>query len=410
MNRAPRLPGFIAGLVAVAASTGSQAAWETTPDVELSALTDDNLRLLPDDLPVVNSAEALSLDARLRATHVGPRSYLFLEPRARVDQYTGDENEDLNGTATVFRGVGRYTWTQANLEFVVDYDQQDIKDAEVTDAFPDDPDIEDPTDPDTGLLIIDEDRKRFALRPSLDVEISERSSLIFASELLDVSYTGAEFDGRVDFTDVEVSAGILRRVDTRNEVWARVIAANYEADANQNITKTFGVEGTFERALSRDWSFNLEAGVSRSDYSFVNSRQELIENANASFTYFVGLRQRSTLNTINVELGRETSPNSSGFLTLRDQLRFFWNRRMSERLTGNLGVRGYITSTLDDVVTDDDRDYVRLDLSLEWALTEQLHLNGGYSFTKQQLDEGGGADATSNVFFVGFAFRGLSSQ
>ena len=259
-------------------------------------------------------------------------------------------------------------------------------------------------------MIIDEDRKRFALRPSLDVEISERSSLIFASELLDVSYTGAEFDGRVDFTDVEVSAGILRRVDTRNEVWARVIAANYEADANQNITKTFGVEGTFERALSRDWSFNLEAGVSRSDYSFVNSRQELIENANASFTYFVGLRQRSTLNTINVELGRETSPNSSGFLTLRDQLRFFWNRRMSERLTGNLGVRGYITSTLDDVVTDDDRDYVRLDLSLEWALTEQLHLNGGYSFTKQQLDEGGGADATSNVFFVGFAFRGLSSQ
>lgn len=403
------LPQIIAGLLGVGLSTTSHAAWETTPNVELSAFSDDNLRLLPDYLPIVNSAEAMSLDARLRAVYAGERSNFFVEPRVRADQYSGEENEDLNGTDTFLRARGDYNWTQASLDFVIDYDQQDIKDAEVTDAFPDDPDIEDPTDPDTGLLIIDEDRKRFALRPSLDVAISDRSSLVFASELLDVSYTGADFAGRVDFTDIEVSAGVLRRVDERNEVSARLLASEYEADANQNLTKTFGVEGTFDRALTRDWTFNLAAGVSRSDYQFVNTQQQFIENADASFTYAIGLRQRSALNTINIDLSRETSPNSSGFLTLRDQLRFYLSRAMTERLRGDIGVRGYVTSTLDDVVAEDDRDYLRLDLSLEWAMTQQLYLHGGYSFTKQQLSDEG-ADATSNVFYIGFAFRGLSQR
>ncbi len=123
----------------------------------------------------------MTLDGRFRAAFAGERGNLFLEPRVRGEQYSGAENEDLNGTDTFFRARGDHEWAQASLEFALDYDQQDIKDAEVTDAFPDDPDIDDPTDPDTGLLIIDEDRKRLFVAPSLEVQISERSSLVFAS-------------------------------------------------------------------------------------------------------------------------------------------------------------------------------------------------------------------------------------
>ncbi len=160
----------------------------------------------------------------------------------------------LNGADTFLRARARYDWTQASLSFFLDYDDQDIKDAEVTEAFPDDPDIEDPTDPDTGLIIVDEDRERFIFGPSLDVRISDRSSLVFATQVLDVSYSGAELESRADFLYTEASAGILRRVDGRNEVSARVVASEYEADFNENVTTTFGVEGTFDRALSRNWS------------------------------------------------------------------------------------------------------------------------------------------------------------
>ena len=78
--------------------------------------------------------------------------------------------------------------------------------------------------------------------------------------LLDVSYTGAELDARENFTRyTEVSAGIFRQVDDRNEVSARIIGSEYVAgNLNENVTKTtFGVEGTFARSLVRDWSFYL---------------------------------------------------------------------------------------------------------------------------------------------------------
>ena len=398
-----------AALFGLTLSTASHAAWDMLPVVELSATHEDNLRLLPDNLPLDGGADSMTLDARFRAAFAGERGSLFVEPRARVDQYSGDVNEDLNGTDTFLRARGNHDWSQAELGFAFDYDQQDIKDAEVTDAFPDDPDIEDPTDPDTGLLIIDEDRKRLFIQPTLDVQISERSSLVFVGEVLDVSYTGAEFDGRVDFRDTELSAGILRQVDDRNEVSARLVTSEYAAELNDNVTKTFGVEGTFARTLSRDWNFNLEAGVSRSEYSFLNQQFEPVDNADTSFTYVIGFRQRTERNTINIDLSRETDPNSGGFLTLRDELHVYLSRAMTERLRGEVGLRGYASKTLDDVIANDERDYFRLDLGIEWAINQQLYLNGGYAFTKQQFEEEF-TDASSNLFYIGLVYRGRADQ
>lgn len=409
MNVARTLSNAATALLGLALGATSHAAWETTPQVEMSALRDDNLRLLPNDLALAGNADGTTLDARLRAASTGERGNLFFEPRVRIDRYSGDENEDFNGTDTFLRARGRYDWSQASVGFLADYDQQDIRDAELTEAVPDDPDIADPTDPDTGLVVTDEDRKRLLLRPTLDVRLSERSSLVFASEILDVSYTGAEVAGRADFKDTEVSAGILRNVDNRNEVSARLIAAEYVADFNQNETTTFGVEGTFRRTLSRDWAFNLAAGVSRSDYSFLDAQLQPIDNADTSFTYLIGFRQRTDRNTINIDVSRETAPNSGGFLALRDQIRFYLSRAISQRLRGEVGVRGYTTKTLDDVVANDDRDYLRVDLALEWAMTERLFVKGGYAFTAQKFSQDLG-DANANTVFVGLMYRGLAGR
>lgn len=396
-------------LLGLVLSATCHAAWEATPEVAVGASHDDNLRLVPEDLGVAvpEAADATVLEARLRATYTGERSYLYFEPRAHVDHYLDEENEALNGADTFLRARARFDWTQASLAFSFDYDDQDIKDAEVTGAFPDDPDIDDPTDPDTGLIIIDEDRERFIFGPSLDVRVSDRSSLVFATTVMDVSYSGVELESRADFLYTEASAGILRRVDGRNEVSARVVASEYEADFNENVTNTFGVEGTFDRALSRNWTFTLLTGVSRSDYSFLGQQGQMVDNADTNFTFAVGLRQRTDRNTVNIDLSHETIPNSNGFLTLRDELHVYLVRAFSERLQGQAGVRGYVTETVDDVVDDDDRDYMRVDLALEWAMTERLFLNGGYAFTSQRFS---GSDASSNSVFVGFAYRGRSSQ
>ena len=409
MHLARTLSKTAAALVGLALATTSHAAWDLLPQIELAATHDDNLRLLPDDGPLDISGGAMTLDARFRATSTGERGSFFVEPRVRVDEYADAENEDLNGADTFLRARGNHAWTGASLAFALDYDQQDIKDAEMTDAFPDDPNIDEPPDTGTGLLVIDEDRKHLFVAPSLDVQVSERSSLVFASQLLDVSYTGAEFRGRVDFQDTEFSAGILRRVDDRNEVSARLVGSEFVSKFNDNVTTTFGVEGTFQRTLIRDWSFYLQAGVSRSDYSFLNERLERIENADTSFTYLLGFQQRTERNTINIDFAQDTSPTSGGFLTLRKEFAIYVSRAMTQRLRGEIGLRGAASKTLDDVIANDERDYVRVDLGMEWAMRERLFLNGGYGFTEQQFQEES-TDASSNYVYVGIVWRGRSDQ
>jgi opacity protein-like surface antigen len=372
-------------------------------------MTDDNLRVLPENQPLSGGSDGTSVDARLRATSTGPRGSFYVEPRLRRDQYSGDENEDLNGIDRFLRTQGSYDWTQVALGFFASYDRQDMKDAELTEAVPDDPNLGDPVDPDTGLVVVDEDRIRTLIRPTLDIRLSDRSSLLLESDLLDVSYTGEESRGRVNFTDTRFSTGIRRQVDARNEVIARLIASEFAADFNNNETRTFGVQGNFNRELSRDWRFSLAAGVNRSDYSFVNPSLEPVENADTSFTYQVGLRQRTERNTINIDISREAAPNSGGFLTLRDQLRVYVSRAFTQRLRGEVGARNYTTKTLDDVVTDDERDYLRVDLGIEWAMTEQLFVNGGYAFTSQKFGDEAD-DASSNQVFIGFSYRGRSRQ
>lgn len=406
-----RIVSYALALGAACLATSSFAAWEFIPEVSLSAETNDNLRLQPDNDPDVSNASRTRLDARFSLSNFSERGDLYVEPRARFESFSDTANQDLDGTDTFLRSRGRYSWERLTLGFRSDYDRQDVRDAEITQAAPDDPDVEDPIDPDTGrLVVIAQDRERLSISPYADIQISERSSLLLEMRVLDVSYTQSQLQGRVDFQDTQFAAGIVRRVDARNQVSARLLASSYEADLNQNYTDTFGVEGDFRRPLGRDWTFILSAGVSRSDYTFLNSQGMLVDNADTSLTYGLGFRQRTTRNTINIDARRATNPNSGGFLTLRDELRVYFRRALTERLSGRVALRGYHTQTLDDVVQDDDRDYFRLEFDMEWALTPRLFIIGGYSFTTQEFATQSAEDASSNTVFVGFNYRGLSAR
>lgn len=401
---------FFTGIAICAIAAPAHAAWEFLPEAELTVESNDNLRLRPETSDIENASRS-RLAARLRLSNFNERGNIFFEPRVRSDNYSEEENKDLGGTDVFLRGRGVYRWEKFLLGFRSDFDQQDVRDAEITDAIPEDPDIIDPIDPDTGLVsIIEQDRTRFSVSPYAEVELSERSSLLFESRIMEVTYSAAQQTGRSDFTDFEFAAGIVRRVDARNEVSARFFSSRYEADFTSNETETFGVQGNFRRPLGRGWIFDLTAGVNRSDYSYIETdTQQTVVNADTSFTYGLGFRQRTDRNTLNIDILRRNNPNATGFLTLRDEIRVLFRRAMTERLTGEMAVRTYRTQTLDDVVEDDQRDYFRVELQMQWAVAPRLFLTGGYALTTQEF-QNAPQDADSNMFFVGFQYRGLSRQ
>jgi hypothetical protein len=409
MNRRRAYGSAAIGLALAGLGTAADADWEVVPEAAIVALTDDNIRLLPESAGL-HTSSAMSLDMKLRISTLGERGGFYFDPRVRIDEYADQADEDLNGTDTFLRTYGERSWERATLGFLFDYDLQDVRDAELADATPDDPNIDLPPDADTGIAVVDDERERRVFAPYAEITLSERSDLVLEAQIFEIAYENAQFARRMDFVDTQFAAGIVRRVDERNEVSARLVGGEYSADFNQNNTRTFGVLGAFSRPLSRNWTFGLTAGVSRSDYTFVDEQGQVVVNADTYFTPGLSFRQRPERNTINIDVSQEADPNSGGFLTVRDQLWVYLSRAMSERLTGEIGLRGYSSTSLDDVVADDDRDYFQLDLRLEWFMTERMSVSGTYTYTTQKVQDFSANDATSNAIYFAFGYRGLSSR
>ena len=212
----------------------SYAAWEFVPELSLSAVTDDNLRLLPDVLPDLGNSGRTVLDARATLSSAGNRGGLYFQPRIRAESYSNSADATFDGTDTFMHLRGSHRWEQGELGFRTDYDQQDVRDSELTEATPDDPDIDDPVEPDTGrLLFVNQDRERVGLSPYVDFQLSERSSLLLEAALWDVSYSGIELPGRSAYESQQFAAGIVRQVDARNELSARVLVSKYAADSTR---------------------------------------------------------------------------------------------------------------------------------------------------------------------------------
>jgi hypothetical protein len=403
-------PGLIALLATLSPISLSHAAWDVLPRVETLVLANDNVRMEEDSAGTATNSTRARIDGRVRFSTFNERGNLYVEPRVRADIYTEKENDDLESTNTYVRSAGSYSWELMTLGFSANYDLQDIRSAELVSAQQDDPDIDDPIVVDTGgITSFDETRERISVSPTVVFKASERSDIVLRASYVDVTYSTDSFfdDERSPFQNVELVGGISRRVDERNQVSANFISSHYEAELNANQTDSTGVEGNFTRVFDAGWTMNLDYGVMRSDFTFMNDKGELEDNADTNVVFNLGFRQRTERNTLNFNLSRQVVPNGSGFVTTRDELRVSLNRELSARLSAAIGVRIYETTRVGDDLERQDREYNRLELGLEWAMTERAFLTVGYDFVVQSFQTSDRGDATSNQIFVGFNYRGL---
>lgn len=389
------------------------AAWEIVPNLAMGAYATDNARLeTDDDLANLNGTSAnVSTQASVTLTTFSERGFLSFEPTLSNSTYADDIDDELETTDVYFAGSGAYNWLSVGTGFVTDYSRESILTAELLEVEPDDdPDVEDPDPTDTGRLsFINQDRERLMLRPFVDFKVSERNTLRLQGTRTEVSYSGSDLSSRTGYDNTRLSAGIIRNANLRNQLSATLSVDNYQANANQNDQDTVRIEGAFTRPVTQLWTLNLAAGVLRSDFSFVDSSR-LVDNASTDFTLRLGMRKRAERSSINFDLTRDAYPNSSGFSIIRSEFRSYFARDMSPRLAMNIGVRLSQSESLDDVNSEDDRDYKRGELNFTWAIKPVLYLVAGYAYTAQEFTSEDVGPAASHGIYIGLGYQGMSRR
>jgi hypothetical protein len=401
---------FVLSFLLAAVPTTARAAWEAVPDVRFGITSNDNVLRTEED---ERSASLGVLDAAVTLSNFNERGNIFLAPGISVDAYSDSQYEDLESEDVFLRAGGEYDWQDVSAGFQSNYAEESVLRAEFADAVPEDPDAEAPIDPDTGRIVaFDEQRKRVDLGGNLDFRLSPRSQLQLAVRRLDVSYSELSATTfRTDFDDTTVALQLNRQLSELNRVSATVFVSQFNAERNANTTDSVGLEAAFARPLSQTWTFNVFAGVQEDDYGFLDQdSQSRVESSSTNASIGFGFRKRTERSTWNLGLRHAVDPNANGFLTERDDVRVFLRQQFSPRFTGEFGLSLASFVPIDDLNQRDERDYARLQLTFEWAMTRTMFLAFGVDSYRQEFVNEEPGDTSVNSVFVGVNYRGLSRQ
>jgi hypothetical protein len=412
-GRRARSASILLSLAGVFAGPRADAAWDFVPDLSLRAASEDNPYYLPSSLSSLQqSASSGTLDMSMQMATYNQRSQLVFEPRVIAYRYTDSAEDPLNGEDWRFKGNGEYDWTTVKAGFYADYRRQRLVTGEFG-SIDYNLDAQNPDTGDTGRTAsINQYRDFYYVSPYLAFTLSPRNTLRLDVTHSNVSYSGADTSFRTGYGDTQYSATLQRNTDQQTQISAVMSVEDYNADVNTNDFHTVTVQGQFVRPINQLWSFNMAAGVLRSDFKVVNFQDRVTAGATTDYIMRVGFRKRTERTGLNADLARTIYPSSNGYSVVRREARIYGNVELSQRIGLDYGVLLQETKTLGNLNSTDDRNYADLELNFSWAIKPVLFLVTGIEFQDQEFTNDvlnqGRTSATS--IDIGVRYLGLSKR
>jgi len=347
------------------------------------------------------------------------RGSLLFEPNIINYQYTDKQYNDLEATDYYFTGNGQYRWRKATAGFLARFTREHLAAAEfgTVDFNLDQPD---PNTGETGrVAFIDQYRNFYWLSPYVSFELSPRNALRFDFTNYNTSYSGGDLAFRTGYKDRMITTSLQRNVDERTQVAAVMSVEDYHAQVNTNDFRTVTLKGTFERPINPLWSFNMAAGVLRSDYTVVNLLNRTTTSATTDYVVNVGFRKRSERSNLNFDLGRNVFPSSNGYAVVIREANLAMNKQFRPRLTMEVGFRFQESRTLGNLNSTNDRNYETVSMEWDWAIKPVLFLVAGVGWISQEFPNEILSPGQTNLNLgqtsgtsvsIGVRYRGLSKR
>jgi hypothetical protein len=392
MHTATAIIAALTSVVAVGAD------WEFNPRVEAGYLYDDNYRLTSPGTET--SVQGPLADAQLEFRSRTPTNDFSFTPRVRATYFSDEQELDY----VDYFGLLDWRYEGQTIESRVrgEYAKQDIVNSEQPDAeLPGDVGLGDPDIGDSGRVLVPNRRTRAAIRPLLNVELSQKRALEFGANFADVSFD-REFPGaQVDYQSGDVSAGLLTRFSEVSSLLARVRAARYDIEALGD-SESYGAELEWTRRTVTEMETFLRAGAQ--NVKFEDGIKE------TAWLFGAGVNMPIGRNQLFADLTHSVGPSSAGIVITRDQLRVRWTRDITPRLAFLLGVRGTHDEDIREDGTYRPRRYATGDVGLQWHWQEEFSLIMAYDYSWQEFDDALVDAATSSGARVTVLYQPLQRR
>ena len=132
-----------------------------------------------------------------------------------------------------------------------------------------------------------------------------------------------------------------------------------------------------------------------------------VRNSDTGSLYEAGITRDSEQLTMDIFIRNDLQPSASGTVNETTRFEFLASRPFSERITGSLRISWLDQNSVDNTISNNDREFWSLSLNGQYQLTTNWSLTGEYRHREQEFDTlGSTRDAESDAVIFGFRYRG----
>jgi hypothetical protein len=353
----------LAMTVYAASNVAGAAEWTAQAELEQTIRYDDNIRLSRPgsgtDFGSVTTPR-LSLYKRTERLDLGADAEFSF---ARFAKDRGLNSEDANLDLSA---VGREKWGSWALP--VELERRTTQRTEITD---------------TGRLDVDAVALTAESNPSVSFDLSATTNLSLLGNWRETRYNTSTLD---DFRGAGLGARGTRRLSERDSVYVETDIRRFDnLDQDFSMHWLAAVAG-YDRDLTERLSWGIHGGAR---WVFDNAPQasgrEIGFTGGARLNYDVSETFRVT-----GDYERTLKPSGGGVLRDTDALSLLLRYQLRPTVRATFGAR-YIHQESLRTAASGDRDYFRLEPSIEWTVAPEWILNGAYRFRGQDREDAPGS-------------------
>lgn len=399
-----RKPTFLTlsacGAVLSAFSAGVRAADAYfVPEVEVGAEHQTNPELLTANASSTDGYTASAMGTFGMRT---PRSTTELRPRVEYENFL--HHSELSHTNGYLDLNSLYNSPRSNWQLVASYSRENSYEAEQTSATYDKFDPNNPIVDSTGRIrFISDTTTRLQVRPGFSYRLSERLAAAFAAIYQAVNGDAEHGGSIVDYKYYDVDGSLVWSTSQRSQLGVGAYSSRFKTDDDSNTTTGNGVRLQLTQNWSPTFSGTESLNLERTKIDYLGTG---IDSTATSWAADIGVVRSTELSSLRFNAGRTFSPSGAGVRNTLDQLRAEYGKTFKPRWSYVVALRAFRNRAQGSTRNIDNRDYATADLFINWEMTRNWYVSGGYShFWQKYIAE---TDSSSNhVVRVAIGYKGL---
>lgn len=265
---------------------------------------------------------------------------------------------------------------------------------------------------DTGNVRSDEREITRTISPGYSYTLFEDTQIFVGARYTDVRFPNGDPVGLLEYNVISANAGVTYTIDELNSLTMTGYYQDQEVHKSPDTTESIGGAIRYNRTLNERWRTYAGFGYRKSNFKTTNNIGNIERDSDTGPIYEGGITyEQSEVESFNFSVTKALEPSARGNVNDRLTFETEYRKKLSPRLSGVAEFLWAENENVNDDNQNNNREFWRSNVGLDYRLTEKWFLTGRYRHRYQKfIDRDNSSGADSDAILIGIRFNGQEKR